>query len=83
MLGGDNLENELLKVAASQGIWAILSVLLISYILKSQIEREKKHEEREKNYHSILIKLIEKIDIIEGINKSVKRNRIRKSRNKE
>lgn len=50
------LENELLKVATSQGIWALLSMSLLLYILKAQ---------------EIISKLTEKFTIVETIKKYV------------
>ena len=38
------MENQLVQIATSQGIWAVLSVFLIFYILKAQ-------EKIEENYH--------------------------------
>ncbi|MCD3216326.1 BhlA/UviB family holin-like peptide, partial [Clostridium botulinum] len=39
------MENEILKLASSQGIWAALSVVLIFYILKAQEKRDLKQEQ--------------------------------------
>lgn len=41
------LENEILKSALSQGIWAVLSVFLLFYILKAQ-EKEIKSKMKER-----------------------------------
>ncbi|MCY6371229.1 BhlA/UviB family holin-like peptide [Clostridium ganghwense] len=65
------MENELLKLASSQGIWAALSVALIFYILKAQEKRDLKQEEREKNYQAIIQKLTEKFNIVEDVKKDV------------
>ncbi|MEL7596665.1 MAG: BhlA/UviB family holin-like peptide [Clostridiaceae bacterium] len=65
------MENELLKLASSQGIWAALSVALIFYILKAQEKRDLKQEEREKNYQGIIEKLTEKFNIVEDVKKDV------------
>lgn len=59
------MEEEIFKLASSQGIWATLEVALIFYILKVQKKRDAKQEEREKNYQSILEKLTEKFNIVE------------------
>ncbi|MCD3199020.1 BhlA/UviB family holin-like peptide, partial [Clostridium botulinum] len=48
------MENEILKLASSQGIWAALSVVLIFYILKAQEKRDLKQEQREENYQRII-----------------------------
>lgn len=63
------LENELLKLASSQGIWAALSVALIFYILKAQEKRDTKQEEREKNYQAIIQQLTQEFNIIEDVKK--------------
>lgn len=65
------LENELLKVATSQGIWALLSMSLLLYILKAQEKRDLKQEERELKYQEIISKLTEKFTIVETIKKDV------------
>lgn len=51
------METELIKMSLSQGIWAVLSVFLIFYILNRQEKRDLKQEEREKNYQIIIEKL--------------------------
>lgn len=60
------MEEELIKVATSQGIWAVLSVFLIFYILKAQ-------EKREDNYQKIITELTEELKIISKINENVKK----------
>ena len=65
------MENELLKVALSQGVWAALSVVFIFYILKAQEKRDLRQEEREKNYQEIISKLTDKFNIVEDVKKDV------------
>lgn len=65
------MENELLKSATSQGIWALLSMSLLFYILKAQEKRDLKQEERENKYQEIISKLTEKFTIVETIKKDV------------
>lgn len=60
------MEEELIKVATSQGIWAVLSVFLIFYILKAQ-------EKREDNYQKIIAELTQELKIISQINENVKK----------
>ncbi len=67
------IESELLKIAASQGIWAALSVALIFYILRNQEKRDLKQEEREKNYQEIISQLKEKLNIIEEVRNDVEK----------
>lgn len=60
------MEAELIKVVTSQGIWAVLSVFLIFYILKAQ-------EKREDNYQKVIAELTEELKIISQINEHVKK----------
>lgn len=65
------MENELSKLASTQGIWAALSVALIFYILKAQEKRDDKQDQREKNYQDIISKLTEEFNIVENVKKDV------------
>ncbi len=65
------MDNEILKMAMSQGIWAVLSVFLLFYILKAQEKRDLKQDEREKNYQDIISKLTDKFSIVEDMQKDV------------
>ncbi|HCQ91535.1 MAG TPA: hypothetical protein DIU45_19835, partial [Clostridium sp.] len=47
------MEGKLIELASSHGIWALLSVALIFYILKMQEKRDLKQEERELKYQEI------------------------------
>ncbi|CAG7838755.1 hypothetical protein CLOHAE12215_00102 [Clostridium haemolyticum] len=67
------MEQEILKLASSQGIWAVLAIILIFYILKAQAKRDLKQELREENYQSIIAKLTEKFSIFENIERNVKK----------
>lgn len=61
----------MIKLAASQGFWAVMSVSLLFYILKNQEKRDIKQEEREKNYQDIISKMSDKLIIVEDIKKDV------------
>lgn len=61
----------MIKLAMSQGIWAVMSVSLLFYILKNQEKRDEKQEEREKNYQDIISKMSDKLIIVEDIKKDV------------
>lgn len=65
------MESELLKLAASQGIWAALSVALIFYILRTQEKRDLKQEHRESSYQDLISKLTDKFNIIEDVRSDV------------
>ena len=61
----------MVKLAMSQGIWAVVSVSLLFYILKNQEKRDEKQEEREKNYQDIISRMSDKLIIVEDIKKDV------------
>ena len=49
--------NEIINLFAPSGVWAVLSVILIFYIIKGQEKRDVRQDEREKNYQTIILKL--------------------------
>lgn len=63
--------DELIKTASTQGIWGILSCVLIVYILKAQEKRDLKQEEREENYQNIIKSLTEKLNALDSINSHI------------
>ncbi|URZ04142.1 BhlA/UviB family holin-like peptide [Clostridium felsineum] len=65
------MENSLLKLAASQGIWASLSIALIFYIIKAQEKRDIRQELREKNYEKIIFTLTKEFKTLENIKKDI------------
>lgn len=65
------MEKEILTAALSQGIWAVLSVFLLFYILRTQEKRDQKQEEREQNYQDIISKLTDKLGIVDEVKKDV------------
>lgn len=65
------MESEIIKIASTQGIWAVLSASLIFYILKTQEKRDEKLDQKVVNYQDIISKLTEKITVIEDVQKEV------------
>lgn len=65
------MEGDLIKIAMSQGIWSVLSVFLILYILKAQEKRDLKQEERELSYQKIISKLTDSFNIVKDIKTDV------------
>lgn len=65
------MESEVLKIASTQGVWAVLCVSLIFYILKAQEKRDLKQEDREKRYHEIIEILSDKLNLIDDIKKDI------------
>ncbi len=65
------IESEVLKIAATQGIWAIIAVFLIFYVLRSQEKRDIKQNERENKYQEIVIKLTEQLYIVKELQEDI------------
>lgn len=61
------MESTIIETAISQGIWAVLAVFLIIYIVKSNEKRDEKQEEREKNYQMVIENLTEKFQILNQV----------------
>ncbi|SMC17103.1 BhlA holin family protein [Clostridium acidisoli DSM 12555] len=71
------MENEVLKMAMQQGMWAVLFVVLLFYVLKEQEKRDKKAEEREGKYQEIINKLTDKFSILEDVKKDIEEVKIK------
>ncbi|AJH00770.1 BhlA/UviB family holin-like peptide [Clostridium beijerinckii] len=69
--------DDLIKVAMTQGIWTLLSCVLIVYILKAQETRDLKQEEREKNYQEIIKALTDKLNLLDSINSALNEIKIK------
>ena len=66
------METTVMNVAVSQGIWAVLAVFLLIYIVKSNEQRDTKQEEREKNYQTLIESLTEKFQILNQVQSDLK-----------
>jgi uncharacterized protein YktB (UPF0637 family) len=66
------MENEIFKMAVQQGIWAMLFIFILIYVLKEQKERDEKAGEREANYQSIIAKLTDRLKAMDDIGEDVK-----------
>lgn len=60
------METTIIKMAMSQGLWAVLSVFLIVYIVKAQ-------EKREKNYQKIIENLLNHMGSTQKNDESLKK----------
>ena len=65
------MEEKILELASTQGIWAVLTVALIFYILKNQEKRDLRQEEREEKYQDIISNLTDKLNLVEDVKKDV------------
>ncbi|WWU70502.1 BhlA/UviB family holin-like peptide (plasmid) [Clostridium baratii] len=72
---------KLFDLVASQGIWTLLSFILIYYILKEQEKRDIKQNSRELKYQELIADLTSKFDLLHSDiqdlkNKLVDQNKI-------
>lgn len=58
------MSTQIIELVSSQGIWALLSFILIYYILKAQEKRDLKQGEREDKYQTIISDLTTKLELI-------------------
>ena len=65
------MESSVLDAALSQGIWAVLAVFLLIYIVKSNERFSARQEEREKQYQELLSALTEKFNVLSVIENDI------------
>lgn len=65
------MEEKILEIASTNGIWTVLTIFLLFYILKAQERRDLRQEEREFKYQDIISSLTEKFNLIEDVKKDV------------
>ena len=65
------MENEILKVAVSQGFGYVLFVFLLGYVLKTTQDREDRLNQTIDKNQSIIQDLAIKLNIIEDVKKDV------------
>jgi hypothetical protein len=58
------MEQDIMKMAASQGLWAVLFVALLFWVLKENAKREE-------NYQTLLQNLTNKFEILEDVKNEV------------
>lgn len=59
------MESEIIRIAASQGLWAVLFVGLLFWVLKENAKRED-------NYQQLLQNLTARFGVLENIQEDVK-----------
>lgn len=69
------MEEFFLDAAASNGVWAALSLALIFFILRAQERRDTKQDEREQNYQKIIEELTKKLHIIIDMQEDIEKIR--------
>jgi hypothetical protein len=57
------MSEEIIKLAANQGLWAVLAVVLLFYVLKQNEKREMGYQNTIKENQSIISKLSDTVNI--------------------
>lgn len=65
------MESAIMEAAVSQGIWAVVAIFLLVYVVKGNEKRDLKQEEREKNYQEIISKLTEQFAALTEVKNDV------------
>lgn len=65
------METTILDAALSQGIWAVVAIFLLIYVVKENEKRDLRQEEREKNYQMIINQLTEQFSILNEVKSNV------------
>lgn len=58
------MNKEFFDLVATQGVWALLSVSLIFYILKAQEKRDEVQEKREEKYQEIIENMTDRLEVL-------------------
>ncbi|XBX07758.1 BhlA/UviB family holin-like peptide [Enterocloster clostridioformis] len=62
------MEELITQLIQSQGIWAVLFVLLLLYTIKKNDKLDELQNTREKEYQQLLLELSDKLTIVNEIN---------------
>lgn len=65
------MEELLLQVTQSQGIWTVLFVFLLLYTIKKNDKLDEKQEVREQKYQNLLEDLTDKYSLLNSVDKQV------------
>ena len=65
------MEDVLLSVTQSQGIWTVLFVFLLLYTIKKNDKLDERQEEREREYQTLLSDLTDNYAVLMNMNKQI------------
>lgn len=65
------MEDILIQLIQSQGIWAVLFVFLLLYTIKKNDKLDELQNAREQRYQELLIELTEKLAVINTVNEKL------------
>ncbi|MFQ8695458.1 MAG: BhlA/UviB family holin-like peptide [Alitiscatomonas sp.] len=65
------MEDILMQLIQSQGIWAVLFVFLLLYTIKKNDKLDEIQDSREKKYQEVISELTDQLSIVNIINKKL------------
>lgn len=65
------MESTIIDAALSQGVWAVLAVFLLLYVIKENEKCDQRQAERETQYQNLLMELADKLAVIGKIEESI------------
>lgn len=65
------MEDILIQLIQSQGIWAVLFVFLLLYTIKKNDRLDELQDARERRYQELLIELTEKLSVVNTVNEKL------------
>lgn len=65
------MEDVLVSVTQSQGIWTVMFVFLLLYTIKKNDKLDERQAEREKQYQALIADLTEKYSLLTSMNKQI------------
>lgn len=65
----------LIEMFAPEGVWAVLSLILIFYIIRTQEKRDLKQDERDMKYQDIISSLTDSLRDLKDIKNILQKNK--------
>lgn len=65
------MEELLIQMTQSQGIWAILFVFLLLYTIKKNDKLDELQDAREQKYQKLLLELTTELSIVKSVNEKI------------
>ena len=65
----------LIEMFAPEGVWAVLSLILIFYIIRTQEKRDLKQDERDMKYQDIISSLTDSLRDLKDIKSILQKNK--------
>ncbi len=63
---------QIIAEAVKEGLWALLFVCLLMYVIRSAKEQQERQEQREDHYQTLIESMLESLSAVESIRATVK-----------